>query len=199
MAKIRNAFAANVKSLLTNIMTPNLYQKYKDVVVPALKAELKLKNTMQVPKITKVVINAGVGRFIKEAGYIDNVEKTLSKITGQKPIRTKAKKAISNFKIRQGQEIGVVVTLHGKRMYQFLEKLVNVSFPRIRDFRGITDKAFDRQGNYTLGLKENTAFPEVKTGEIEKMHGLQIIINTTATDRVAGKALLTHLGFPFIK
>jgi len=180
-------------------MTPNLYQKYKDVVAPALKAELKLKNTMQVPKITKVVINAGVGRFIKEAGYIDNVEKTLTKITGQKPIRTKAKKAISNFKIRQGQEIGVVVTLHGKRMYQFLEKLINVSFPRIRDFRGITDKAFDRQGNYTLGLKENTAFPEVKTGEIEKMHGLQIIINTTAQDRVAGKALLTHLGFPFIK
>ncbi len=180
-------------------MTPNLYQKYKEVIVPALKAELKLKNTMQVPKITKVVINAGVGRFIKEASYIENVEKTLSKITGQKPIRTKAKKAISNFKIRQGQEIGVVVTLHGKRMYQFLEKLVNVSFPRIRDFRGITDKAFDRQGNYTLGLKENTAFPEVKTGEIEKMHGLQIIINTTANDRVAGKALLTHLGFPFIK
>ena len=180
-------------------MTPNLYQKYKEVIVPALKAELRLKNTMQVPKITKVVINAGVGRFIKDAGYIDNVEKTLSKITGQKPIRTKAKKAISNFKIRQGQEIGVVVTLHGKRMYQFLEKLVNVSFPRIRDFRGITDKAFDRQGNYTLGLKENTAFPEIKTGEIEKMHGLQIIINTTAKDRVAGKALLTHLGFPFIK
>ncbi|SRR3989339_108352 len=199
MAKIRNAFAANVKSLLTNIMTPNLYQKYKDEIVPALKAELKLKNTMQVPKVTKVVINAGVGRFIKEAGYIDNVEKTLAKVTGQKPIRTKAKKAISNFKIRQGQEIGVVVTLHGKRMYQFLEKLINVSFPRIRDFRGITDKAFDRQGNYTLGLKENTAFPEVKTGEIEKMHGLQIIINTTAVDRAAGKALLTHLGFPFIK
>jgi len=180
-------------------MTPNLYQKYKQEVVPALKAELKLKNLMQVPKITKVVINVGVGRFIKEASYIENVEKTLAKITGQKPVRTKAKKAISNFKIREGQEIGVVVTLRGKRMYQFLEKLVNVSFPRIRDFRGITDKAFDRQGNYTLGLKENTAFPEVKTGEIEKMHGLQIIINTTAQDRVAGKALLTHLGFPFIK
>ncbi|MFA6424536.1 MAG: 50S ribosomal protein L5 [Candidatus Magasanikbacteria bacterium] len=180
-------------------MTPNLYQQYKKEIVPALKAELKLKNTMQVPKITKVVINAGIGRFVKEASYIENVEKTLAKITGQKPIRTKAKKAISNFKIRQGQEIGVVVTLHGKRMYQFLEKLINVSFPRIRDFRGITDKAFDRQGNYTLGLKENTAFPEVKTGEIEKMHGLQIIINTTAKNQAGGKALLTHLGFPFIK
>lgn len=199
MAKTRNAFAANVKSLLTNHMTPNLYEKYKKEVVPALKAELKLKNTMQVPKITKVVINVGVGRFVKEPSYIENVEKTLTKISGQKPVRTKAKKAISNFKIRQGQEIGVMVTLHGARMYQFLEKLINVSFARIRDFRGVSDKAFDRQGNYTLGLKENTAFPEVKTGEIEKMHGLQIIINTTAKDRVAGKALLTHLGFPFIK
>ena len=173
--------------------------RYKKEVVPALKTELKLKSVMQVPKITKVVLNAGVGRFIKESGYIDNVEKTLSKITGQKPVRTKAKKAISNFKIRQGQEIGVMVTLRGKRMYEFLEKLINVSFARIRDFRGITDKAFDRQGNYTLGLKENTAFPEIKTGEIEKMHGLQIIISTTATDKTAGKALLTHLGFPFIK
>lgn len=180
-------------------MTENLYQRYKKEVVPALKTELKLKSVMQVPKVTKVVLNAGIGRFIKDAGYIDNVEKTLGKITGQKPVRTKAKKAISNFKIRQGQEIGVMVTLRGKRMYQFLEKLVNVSFARIRDFRGITDKAFDRQGNYTLGLKENTAFPEIKTGEIEKMHGLQIIINTTAKDKVAGKALLTHLGFPFIK
>src|SRR3990167_6455704 len=177
----------------------SLYQTYKKSVVPAIQKELGLKNVMQVPKVTKVVLNAGIGRFIKEANFIDNVEKTLTKITGQKPIRTKAKKAISNFKIRQGQEIGVVVTLHGKRMYQFLEKLINVSFPRIRDFRGITDKAFDRQGNYTLGLKENTAFPEVKTGEIEKMHGLQIIINTTAADLVAGKGLLTHLGFPFIK
>lgn len=180
-------------------MTDNLYQRYKKEVVPALKKELNLKNAMQVPKVTKVVINAGIGRFVKESGYIENVEKTLSRITGQKPVRTKAKKAISNFKIRQGQEIGVVVTLHGKRMYEFLEKLINVSFARIRDFRGISDKAFDRQGNYTLGLKENTAFPEIKTGEIEKMHGLQIIINTTAADRTAGKALLTHLGFPFIK
>ncbi len=180
-------------------MTDNLYQRYKKEIVPALKKELGLKNAMQVPKVTKVVVNAGIGRFVKESGYIENVEKTLSKITGQKPVRTKAKKAISNFKIRQGQEIGVVVTLHGKRMYEFLEKLINVSFARIRDFRGISDKAFDRQGNYTLGLKENTAFPEVKTGEIDKMHGLQIIINTTAADQTTGKALLTHLGFPFIK
>ncbi len=180
-------------------MTMNLYQTYKKEIVPALKQELKLKSVMQVPKISKIVINVGVGRFVKDAGYIDNVEKTLLKITGQKPVRTKAKKAISNFKVREGQEIGVVVTLHGNRMYQFLEKLINVSFPRIRDFRGISDKAFDKQGNYTLGLKENTAFPEVKTGEIDKIHGLEIVFNTTAKNREAGKALLTHLGFPFIK
>lgn len=180
-------------------MKLNLYEKYKKEVVPALKKELNLKSVMQVPKISKVVINVGVGRFLKESGYIDNVEKTLLKITGQKPVRTKAKKAISNFKVREGQEIGVVVTLHGARMYQFLEKLVNVSFPRIRDFRGISNKAFDRQGNYTLGLKENTAFPEVKTGEVDKIHGMEIVINTTAKNREGGLALLTHLGFPFIK
>ncbi len=172
---------------------------YKKEIVPAVQKELGLKNVMQVPKITKVVINAGIGRFVKEANFIDSVEKTLTKITGQKPVRTKAKKAISNFKIRQGQEIGVVVTLRGPRMYHFLEKLLRVTFPRVRDFHGISDKAFDRQGNFTIGFKENIAFPEVKLEEIEKIHGLQVVINTTAKDKVAGRALLTHLGFPFTK
>ncbi len=177
----------------------SLYEMYKKEIVPAIQKELGLKNVMQVPKITKVVINAGIGRFVKEANFIDNVEKTLTKITGQKPVRTKAKKAISNFKIRQGQEIGVVVTLRGPRMYHFLEKLLRVTFPRVRDFHGISDKAFDRQGNFTIGFKENIAFPEVKLEEIEKIHGLQVVINTTAKDKVAGRALLTHLGFPFTK
>ncbi|OGH69034.1 MAG: 50S ribosomal protein L5 [Candidatus Magasanikbacteria bacterium RIFCSPLOWO2_02_FULL_44_11] len=177
----------------------SLYQTYKKSVVPAIQKELGLKNVMQVPKVTKVVLNAGIGRFIKEANFIDNVEKTLTKITGQKPIRTKAKKAISNFKIREGQEIGVMVTLRGPRMYDFLEKLVKVTFPRVRDFHGISDKAFDGQGNFTIGFKENVAFPEVKMEEIDKIHGLQIIVNTTAKNKVAGKSLLTHLGFPFSK
>ena len=177
----------------------NLYQTYKKTSVPAIQKELGLKNVMQVPKVTKVVLNAGIGRFIKESNFIDNVEKTLTKITGQKPVRTKAKKAISNFKIREGQEIGVMVTLRGPRMYDFLEKLVKVTFPRVRDFHGISDKAFDGQGNFTIGFKENVAFPEVKMEEIDKIHGLQIIVNTTAKDKVAGKALLTHLGFPFTK
>lgn len=172
---------------------------YKKEIVPALQKELGLKNVMQVPRVTKVVLNAGIGRFIKEANFIDNVEKTLSKITGQKPVRTKAKKAISNFKIRQGQEIGVMVTLRGPRMYHFLEKLLRVTFPRVRDFHGIPSKAFDGQGNYTIGFKENVAFPEVKMEEIEKIHGLQVIVNTTAKNAAVGKTLLTHLGFPFSK
>lgn len=180
-------------------MTNNLYEKFKKEIVPAMQKQLGYKNVMQVPKIIKIVINSGVGRFVKESGYIDNVEKTLTKITGQKPVRTKAKKAISNFKIREGQEIGVMVTLHGKRMYDFLEKLLRVTFPRVRDFHGISAKGFDNQGNYTFGFKENIAFPEVKMEEIEKVHGLELVFVTTAKNREAGKALLTGLGFPFTK
>lgn len=177
----------------------NLHEKYKKEVVPTLQKELGFKNVMQVPKISKVVLNSGVGRFVKEANYIDNVEKTFNKITGQKPVRTKSKKSISNFKIRQGMPIGVVVTLRGERMYHFLEKLLNVTFPRTRDFHGISDKGFDSRGNFTIGFKENVAFPEVKSGEVDKIHGLQIIVNTTAKNKTEGKALLVALGFPFVK
>lgn len=162
-------------------------------------AELGYKNIHEVPKITKVVINAGIGRFIKEPHFIENVEKVLTNITGQKAVRTKAKQSISNFKIREGQEIGVMVTLRGPRMYDFLEKLLRVTFPRVRDFHGISDKAFDNQGNYTIGFKENVAFPEVKMEELDKVHGLQIIVATTAKNKNEGKVLLTHLGFPFAK
>ncbi len=177
----------------------NLQKKYQDEVVPALNKELGFKNVMEVPKISKVVLNAGIGRFVKEPHFIENVEKTFLNITGQKPVRTKAKKAISNFKIRQGMEIGVMVTLRGAKMYNFLEKLLNVTFPRVRDFRGISDKGFDKNGNFTFGFKENVAFPEIKAGDVEKNHGLQIIINTTARNNKESKALLTHLGFPFVK
>ncbi len=180
-------------------MTTSLVQFYKDEVVPALKKELNITNALRVPKITKVVLNVGVGRFVKEQNYVENVEKVLSKITGQKAVRTKAKKSISNFKIREGMDIGVMVTLRGQRMYHFLEKLLRVTFPRVRDFRGISDKSFDRQGNYSLGFKENIAFPEVKTEEIDKVHGLQIVINTNAKNKEEGKALLKKLGFPFAK
>ena len=180
-------------------MPVNLYEKYKKEVVPALQKELGFKNVMQVPKIQKVILNAGIGRFVKEPRYIDNVENTLSKITGQKPMRTKAKKSISNFKIREGMEIGVMVILRGARMYQFLDKLVAITLPRVRDFRGLSEKSFDKNGNYTIGFKENMAFPEIKAEELEKIHGLQITINTNAKNRTDGKALLVHLGFPFTK
>jgi len=180
-------------------MQANLYKQYKEEIVPKLKNELGYKNAMQVPKITRVIINAGIGRFIKDSGYIENVENTLRNISGQKPVRTKAKKAISNFKIRENMEIGVMVTLRGPQMWHFLEKLLKVTFPRVRDFRGISPKSFDRQGNYTIGFKENSAFPEVKQGEIDKMHGLQIIINTTARNQKEGVTLLSAMGFPFAK
>ncbi|PIT88694.1 MAG: 50S ribosomal protein L5 [Candidatus Magasanikbacteria bacterium CG10_big_fil_rev_8_21_14_0_10_36_32] len=177
----------------------NLYEKYKKEVVPALMKEMGYKSLMEVPKIKKVVINVGVGRFLKEPNYIENVEKNLVKITGQKTVRTKAKKAISNFKIREGMEIGVVVTMRGPRMYYFLEKLLNVTFPRMRDFHGISDKGFDKQGNFTIGFKENMSFPEIKSGELDKSHGMEITINSTTKSAQEGRALLTHLGFPFVK
>jgi len=180
-------------------MQNNLYAKYKKEVIPALMKQFGFKNVMQAPKVNKVVINAGIGRFIKEPHYIENVESTLTKISGQKPMRTKAKKSISNFKIREGMEIGVAVTLRGKRMYNFLEKLVSITLPRVRDFRGLSDKSFDHNGNYVIGFKENLAFPEIKSEEIDKMHGLEIIINTSAGDKEKGKALLAGLGFPFVK
>lgn len=180
-------------------MTPNLYTKYKKEVVPALKKEFGYANVMQVPKIAKVVVNVGVGKFLKEPNFIDNVEKNLARITGQKAVRTKTKKAISNFKVREGQEVGLVVTLRGPKMYQFLEKLLSVTLPRTRDFRGISDKSFDGRGNYSLGFKENVAFPEIKTTEIDKGHGLQIVVATTAHNKAEGKSLLRELGFPFVK
>jgi large subunit ribosomal protein L5 len=180
-------------------MSVNLYEKYKKEIVPALQKELSLKNVMQVPRIKKVIINAGIGRFVKEPRFIDNVESTIAKISGQKPMRTKAKKSISNFKTREGMEIGVAVTLRGPKMYQFLEKLISITLPRVRDFRGVSEKSFDKNGNYAIGFKENLAFPEIKADELEKIHGLQVIINTTAKDKAAGKALLTHIGLPFVK
>lgn len=186
-----------IRNEIVDIMSNNLYEVYKKEVVPKVMKELGYKNKMQVPKIMKVVVNVGMGRFVKEPHFIENVEKVLERITGQKPLRTKAKKSISNFKIREGMEIGVAVTLRGPRMYHFLEKLIKVTLPRVRDFHGISDKGFDRQGNYTLGLKENVAFPEVKVEEIDKVHGLQMIVVTNAKDKKAGKILLQSMGFPF--
>ncbi len=180
-------------------MTSNLYKQYKKEIVPALVKEFKYKSVSQAPKIKKIVLNVGVGRFIKEPSYIENVEKNLAKISGQKPVRTKAKKAISNFKIREGMDIGVMVTLRGPKMYDFLEKLLTITLPRTRDFRGISGKSFDGHGNYNLGFKENLAFPEIKGSDAEKNHGLQIVVSTTAKSIEEGRALLEKIGFPFVK
>ncbi|MFH1286490.1 MAG: 50S ribosomal protein L5 [Candidatus Magasanikbacteria bacterium] len=178
-------------------MESRFYTKYKKEVLPALMEQFGYKNPMQVPKITKVTINVGYGRNVKDKAFIENVGKTLSVITGQKPVHNKATKSISNFKIREGMNIGVSVTLRGKRMYDFVDKLVSVTFPRVRDFRGIDPKSFDRQGNYAIGFKENIAFPEVNSDAVDKIHGLEVIISTTARNREEGFGLLKAFGFPF--
>lgn len=178
-------------------MVSRLYKHYKEKVVPKLKEEFGYKNVMQAPKIMKVKVNVGYGKHVKDNAFIDNVEKTLEVITGQKPVHNKAKKSISNFKIREGMKVGASVTLRGERMYDFIDKLVNVTLPRVRDFRGISPKSFDRQGNYSLGLKENISFPEVNSEAIEKIHGLEIVITTTAKIKEEGLFLLKELGFPF--
>ena len=180
-------------------MASILKEQYKKDVIPALKEELGIQNIMDVPKISKVIVNVGYGRHAKDKGYIENVGKTLELITGQKPVINKAKKSISNFKIREGMMIGSSVTLRGDKMYDFLYRLINITLPRVRDFRGISPKSFDGRGNYTLGFKENIAFPEISVEGSDKIHGLQVIVSTTAQKDVDGRALLTKLGFPFKK
>jgi large subunit ribosomal protein L5 len=175
----------------------SLQEKYKTEIVPALREKFGYENVMQVPKVSQLVINVGVGRHTKEAAFIDNVVETLTRITGQKPVKTKARKSISAFKLREGQIIGVKVTLRGKRMYDFLEKLLNVSFPRIRDFRGISASHVDREGNMTVGFKEHTAFPEIRDEDVDNIHGLEVCFTTTAKDKASGLELFRLLGFPF--
>lgn len=178
-------------------MTPSLLTTYKTDIAPKLVAALGLKNTMQAPRIEKVIVNVGYGRHVKENAYIENVEATLARITGQKAVHHKAKKSISNFKIREGLAIGASVTLRGPRMYDFLYRLIHIVLPRVRDFRGIPPNAFDRQGNYTIGFKESGAFPEANVDSPDKAHGLEVIIATTAKNKEEGRLLLETLGFPF--
>lgn len=178
-------------------MASVLKTQYNKEIVPALQKELGLKNVMEVPKVKSVTVNVGYGRQVKDNAFIENVEKTLAQITGQKPVRTKASKSISNFKLREGMEIGAMVTLRDDAMYEFLYRLVNLTFPRVRDFRGISIKGFDRQGNFSVGFKENTSFPEVTAESNDKIHGLQVVIATTAKNKKEGVLLLKHLGFPF--
>ncbi len=175
----------------------HLKQKYQKEIVPKMIEKFGYKNLMAVPKLTKVVINAGVGRNAKDKNFIDNVVSSLERISGQKPVQTKAKQSISAFKTRKGMIIGVAVTLRGQRMYDFMEKLINITFPRIRDFRGIDPKQVDKLGNLAVGFKEHIAFPEIKADEVQNIHGLQVCMSTTAKTYEEGLELFKLMGFLF--
>jgi large subunit ribosomal protein L5 len=172
---------------------------YQEKVVPALQKEFGYANVMQVPTIKKISLNVGIGKGVKEKDFVEHVEHTLTSITGQKPMRTKARKSISSFKIREGMVVGVAVTLRGRRMWDFLEKLIKVTLPRVRDFQGVKRDAFDGQGNYSLGFKDYGSFPEIEPDDVEQIHGLEITMLTSAKNNEQGMALLTQLGMPFKK
>jgi large subunit ribosomal protein L5 len=175
----------------------SLLKVYQKSVIPELKKQFGYKNDLEIPKIEKVVLNVGLSKGLKDANFLEAIESTMSRISGQKPVKTKAKKSISNFKIREGMVIGMKVTIRGKRMYDFVEKLVKVTLPRVRDFRGLDQKSLDKEGNLNIGIKEHIAFPEIKADEIERLHGLEVAIVSTAKSREEGKALFSALGFPF--
>lgn len=175
----------------------SLHQTYNTKIVPALRQQFGYQSVMAVPRVRQVVLNIGAGKALGDAKYLETMEDTLRRITGQQPVKTKAKKSIASFKIRAGMVVGLRVTLRGARMWDFLEKLVHVTLPRVRDFRGLSRKGFDRQGNYSLGLREHIVFPEIRSDEVERVHGLQITVSTTATKPAEGVALLEQLGFPF--
>ena len=178
---------------------PALLKKYNEEIAPALQAKFNYKSSMQIPRLVKVVINMGVGDATQNAKLIEAAVEDLTAISGQKPVVTKAKKSIAVFKVREGQEIGCKVTLRGARMYEFLNKLVNISLPRVRDFRGVSAKAFDGRGNYTLGVKEQLIFPEINYDKVVKVRGMDIVIVTTAKSDAEGRELLRLFGMPFEK
>jgi large subunit ribosomal protein L5 len=178
---------------------PRLQQYYNETVVPKLKADLKIENPMQIPKITKITVNMGVGEAVADKKVMDAAVTDLQKITGQKPLVTKSRKAIASFKIRQGLAIGCKVTLRGARMYEFLDRLISIAMPRIRDFRGVSARSFDGQGNYSMGVKEQIIFPEIQYDQVDQIPGMDITITTTAVDNRHGRALLEAFNFPFRK
>jgi large subunit ribosomal protein L5 len=178
-------------------MATKMQEKYSKEAVPALKADFKLTNSMQVPKIEKIVINMGMGGASQNIKVLDAAVEEMGKITGQKPLVTRSKKAISNFKIRENMPIGCKVTLRGHRMYEFLDRLINIAIPRIRDFRGVSNRSFDGRGNYTLGVKEQIIFPEIEYDKVEKVHGMDVCIVTTAPSNEQAKRLLQLMGMPF--
>jgi len=176
-----------------------LQEKYVKSVSADLMNQFNYKSSMQIPKLEKIVINMGVGEAVANSKVLDDAVEELTVIAGQKPVITKAKKSIANFKLREGMPIGVKVTLRGERMYEFFDKLVSISLPRVRDFRGVNPNAFDGRGNYTLGVKEQLIFPEINFDKIKKIRGMDIVIVTTANTDEEGRSLLTLMGMPFRK
>ena len=178
---------------------PRLKIKYREEIVKALQDEFKYKSPMQIPKIEKIVVSAGVGDTIVNKKFLDSAVSEIEQITGQKVMRTKARKSIANFKIRAGMEIGAKVTLRGNRMYEFLDRLVNIALPRVKDFRGVNPKAFDGRGNFSLGIDEQIIFPEIDYDKIERVRGLNVAIVTTAGNDEQARSLLKMFGMPFSK
>jgi large subunit ribosomal protein L5 len=178
-------------------MMPRLLERYRSDIVPKLSEEFGFKNIHQVPKLVKIVVNMGVGEAAANPKLVETAAEELAVITGQKAAIRKAKKSIANFKLRQGQPVGCTVTLRGDRMWEFFDRLVSVSLPRVRDFKGISPKAFDGRGNYSLGIREQIIFPEVDYDKVERITGLNVTVCTTAANDAEGKALLAHLGMPF--
>lgn len=172
-------------------------EAFREKILPTLMKEFGYKNPMQVPRLERIVLNVGMGAAVQNVKVLESAVSELSTITGQTPVVTRAKKAIAGFKLRQGMPIGAMVTLRNERMYEFLDRLVNVALPRIRDFRGVSPKSFDGRGNYTLGLREQLIFPEIKYDTVVSIHGMDITFVTTATNNDEGKALLRHFGVPF--
>ena len=176
-----------------------LQEKYNNLVKPELINQFNYTSTMQIPRLEKIVVNMGIGDAVSNSKVLDDAVAELQAITGQKPVITKAKKSIASFKLREGMPIGCKVTLRGERMYEFLDKLISISLPRVRDFHGINENAFDGRGNYTLGVKEQLIFPEINFDNIKKLRGMDIVIVTTANTDEEGRALLSLLGMPFRK
>ena len=174
-----------------------LYTIYKDEIISKLTEEFQYTNIMAVPKLEKIVLNVGVGEAIQDKKILDTIVSNMALITGQQPVTTKAKKSISNFKLREGMPIGCKVTLRGRIMYEFLDLLVTLALPRTRDFQGVPDKSFDGRGNYTMGIKEHTIFPEIDTDKVTKMHGMDVTFVTSAETDEEAYALLKHFGMPF--
>jgi large subunit ribosomal protein L5 len=178
-------------------MRPRLHERYRTEIVARLSEEFGYGNVHQVPRVEKVVVNMGVGAATQNPKLLEKATEELGAITGQKPLVRRARKSIANFKLRQGQAIGAMVTLRGERMWEFLDRLLTVALPRVRDFKGVSPKAFDGRGNYTLGIREQIIFPEVNYDAVEKITGLNVTVCTSAKNDAEGKALLQHLGMPF--